>query len=70
METTSDLWARHIAFRGYLRTHPETAAEYAALKRRLAAEYASDRQGYTEAKTEFIRSIEMKALGLSGEIEA
>jgi GrpB-like predicted nucleotidyltransferase (UPF0157 family) len=62
VETTSAFWRRHLAFRDYLRTHAETADEYAALKRRLAAEYGSDRVGYTEAKTEFITRIESLAL--------
>ncbi len=62
VEATSDFWLRHIAFRDYLRAHPQTAAEYAALKRRLAAQYGSDRLGYVHAKTDFIRSIEDLAL--------
>lgn len=62
VETTSQFWRRHLAFRDYLRLHPETAAEYAALKRRLADEYGSDREGYTEAKTGFITRIESLAL--------
>ncbi|HEY5639925.1 MAG TPA: GrpB family protein [Dehalococcoidia bacterium] len=62
VETTSEFWRRHLAFRDYLRLHPETAAEYAALKRRLADEYGSDREGYTEAKTGFITRIEALAL--------
>ncbi len=61
VEAASDFWHRHIAFRDYLRAHPEAAAEYAALKRRLAAQYAAHREGYTEAKTDFIRGIEAKA---------
>ncbi len=60
VQTTSEFWRRHLAFRDYLRTHPEASAEYAALKRRLATEYGTDREGYTEAKTEFIRGIEEK----------
>ncbi len=65
VETTTAFWRRHVAFRDYLRAHPKVAGEYAALKRRLAAEYGSDREGYTEAKTEFIRRIE--SLALAGE---
>lgn len=56
-------WERHVLFRDYLRAHPETAAEYAALKRRLAAEYGSDMDGYTDAKTDFIRAVERWARG-------
>ncbi|HEY5625147.1 MAG TPA: GrpB family protein [Dehalococcoidia bacterium] len=65
VETTSAFWRRHLAFRNYLRSHPDIAGEYAALKSRLAAEYGSDREGYTEAKTEFITRIE--SLALAGE---
>ncbi len=62
VETTTEFWRRHLAFRDYLRAHPDVAGEYAALKRRLAAEYGSDRVGYTEAKTKFITRIESLAL--------
>ncbi len=55
-------WRRHLAFRDYLRAHPEAAAEYDRLKRDLAAHYGSDRDGYTNAKTEFVQSIERLAL--------
>ena len=46
-----------LAFRDYLRTHQEVAKEYAALKRRLAAEFEHDREAYTEAKGDFIHQI-------------
>ena len=45
---------QHLRFRDYLRAQPETAREYAALKRELAARYGSDRDGYVRAKTDFI----------------
>lgn len=48
---------QHVRFRDHLREHPEVAAEYASLKRRLAAVYGSDRLGYTEAKTGFITTV-------------
>ena len=47
----------HLCFRDALRRNPQVAAEYARLKRMLADRYRSDRDGYTEAKTGFIRSI-------------
>jgi putative glutamine amidotransferase len=53
---------RHLAFRDWLRTHPEDAAAYGELKRELAATHPNDVHTYTEAKTGFIRSIEAQAL--------
>lgn len=44
-----------LYFRDYLQRHSEAAAEYAQLKRGLLLRYEHDRDGYTEAKTEFIR---------------
>jgi len=46
-----------IIFRDYLLSHPDVAIEYAELKYRLAEKYRNDRDGYTEAKTEFIKRI-------------
>jgi len=56
-----DFWRRHLAFRDYLRSHPQVAADYERLKRSLAERYRHDREGYTDAKTEFIRTVEEKA---------
>lgn len=47
----------HLAFRDHLRTHPEVAAEYGALKRRLAEQHRDDRLGYTAAKSEFVLGV-------------
>ena len=52
-----DLWRNHLRFRDRLRTYPALAAEYAALKRRLATQFAEDRVGYTEAKAPFITRV-------------
>ena len=54
-------WRRHVDFRNYLRLHPETAAEYCALKRSLAEWFRNKREAYTESKTRFIREIEARA---------
>lgn len=61
VETTSPFWHRHLAFRDYLRSHADTRDEYAALKRKLAAQHTHNRDDYTEGKTDFIRGVEEKA---------
>src|SRR5581483_3856942 len=50
--------ARHLMFRDYLRAHPDARQAYAELKYALAEEFRNDRPAYTEAKTDFVRSIE------------
>lgn len=50
--------ARHLAFRDYLRAHPGKAADYSALKQRLAA----DPDLYVEAKAPFVLATEAEAL--------
>lgn len=54
--------ARHLAFRDYLRSHPETAASYGELKQELAARFPSDIESYIEGKGPFIIEQEQKAL--------
>ena len=49
-------WDRHLAFRDWLRVHPDGAAAYASLKRELAARFPADALAYTEAKSDFIES--------------
>lgn len=48
---------KRILFRDWLRTHPDAAAKYAALKRRLAAEADGDWKFYTSGKADFIAGI-------------
>jgi len=62
VEKGGEFWRRHLAFRDYLRNHPEACRQYCELKRKLASKYGSDREGYTEAKTSFIESIVAKTL--------
>ena len=47
----------HLHFRDHLRAHPDTAAEYAAVKRELARRHANDRVAYTDAKSDFIARV-------------
>lgn len=49
--------ARHLLFRDYLRAHPLVAAEYCALKMRLAAGHAADPDSYQVGKERFIRRV-------------
>jgi GrpB-like predicted nucleotidyltransferase (UPF0157 family) len=60
-----EFWVRHIAFRDYLRAHPEAATAYYELKRELAARCS--RKDYTDAKSPFIEGILASALG--GDVE-
>jgi len=53
----SQLWTERLLFRDHLRSHPQAAGEYAALKARLAETHRFDREGYTDAKGPFIRRI-------------
>lgn len=61
VEIDSYFWRRHIAFRDYLRSHPEAVREYDELKTRLARECGPDREKYTDSKTEFVQRIERLA---------
>ena len=48
---------KRILFRDWLRSHPEDAAAYQALKRRLAADANGDFAFYTDGKSRFVASI-------------
>jgi GrpB-like predicted nucleotidyltransferase (UPF0157 family) len=56
---------RCLRFRDSLREDSTLAAEYAALKRALAARFREDREGYTEAKSTFINDADSRT-GASG----
>jgi GrpB-like predicted nucleotidyltransferase (UPF0157 family) len=53
----SALWTERLVFRDALRSDPELAAQYAQLKQELAVRFRHDREGYTEAKSPFIRAV-------------
>jgi GrpB-like predicted nucleotidyltransferase (UPF0157 family) len=55
-------YRRHLAFRDYLRAHPESASVYSELKRSLAAAYRHDREGYNAGKTDFVMGILRRAM--------
>ncbi len=46
-----------IIFRNYLIAHPDIAKEYESLKLSLLPRYRNNRDGYTKAKTDFIKGV-------------
>ncbi|MDX8047180.1 GrpB family protein [Gracilibacillus sp. S3-1-1] len=58
----SDEINRHLAFRDYLRSHPEDRERYGTLKERLAQQFPDDMISYMEGKDGLVKEIEAKAL--------
>ena len=56
-EQTSRPAIEHLSFRNRLRNDGEAAAAYVRLKKDLAQRFRNDRERYTEAKSDFIRSF-------------
>jgi GrpB-like predicted nucleotidyltransferase (UPF0157 family) len=50
-------WGARLAFRDRLRSDPEAAARYVALKREVAARFPDDREAYTEGKAAFVAEM-------------
>ena len=50
-------YREHLAFRDYLRAHPQARQDYQQLKEQLAEQFRYDVDSYCERKTEFVRSI-------------
>lgn len=58
----SEHWIRHIAFRDYLRTHPNVKNEYQQLKEQLSQMTWLDGNEYNSAKDQFLKTEEKKAI--------
>jgi len=56
-EPSSSLWRERLAFRDAMRADPALAAEYEALKLRLAREHPGDVRTYTDGKREFVHRV-------------
>lgn len=56
VEAYGEFWER-LLFRDYLRRHPDEAQRYEALKRDLAARFRTDRDSYTNGKSEYIHKV-------------
>jgi GrpB-like predicted nucleotidyltransferase (UPF0157 family) len=61
VDESGTLWDEWLLFRDFLRTSAQTAREYDALKRELAAAFANDKAKYTDAKGPFIQSVLRRA---------
>ena len=48
---------RHIAFRDFLRAHPEAVREYSRIKEEGAKQYPNDIERYIEHKSPFIEKV-------------
>jgi GrpB-like predicted nucleotidyltransferase (UPF0157 family) len=50
-------YLEHIAFRDYLRSHPEDMKAYGELKTKLAEQFRIDITGYIDGKHDFVQNI-------------
>jgi GrpB-like predicted nucleotidyltransferase (UPF0157 family) len=53
---------RHLAFREFLKVHPELVEEYGNLKTRLAQQFPFDIHAYMDGKDEWVQRVEKQAV--------
>jgi GrpB-like predicted nucleotidyltransferase (UPF0157 family) len=56
-EPANAFFQRALAFRDYMRQHPDEAARYHQLKHELAQRYRRDREAYSRAKDAYILAV-------------
>ena len=61
-QTADENLVRHLAFRDYLRNHPDVRDEYGDLKTKVASLCDHDIDRYCDGKKDFIKLHEAKAL--------
>lgn len=67
---TGDLHVeKHLVFRDYLRTHPQSAADYAAVKREAAAAHETDPEEYMAFKHGFVERMVARSMDWAAEGE-
>lgn len=50
--------SRHVGFRNFMRTHPDSARAYSVLKRALAQVFSNDIENYVNGKSSFVQWID------------
>jgi GrpB-like predicted nucleotidyltransferase (UPF0157 family) len=60
-QTGNPEFERHLAFRDYLRVHPDEAQAYSRLKQDLARRFPRDADSYMDGKNDWIKETERKA---------
>ncbi|MCG8575231.1 MAG: GrpB family protein [Flavobacteriales bacterium] len=58
----SEDWGRHLAFRDYLKAHPQEKETYGKLKKELSLRQWKDGMEYNQHKHNYIQKIEKKAI--------
>lgn len=61
-QSSSEEIERHLAFRDYLRTHPNVARSYGELKANLARKHPDDANAYMDGKDAFVKATERDAI--------
>jgi GrpB-like predicted nucleotidyltransferase (UPF0157 family) len=61
-ETRGEHEFRHVAVRDFLRSHPDEAMHYAALKREVVARHPQDRLAYIDGKNSYVTALERRAV--------
>lgn len=56
-----DFFRKKLLFRDHLRSNPDDARFYEALKNELSKKFPDDRDAYTNGKTDFVNGILLKA---------